>query len=168
MCCLPQMMTDHAHAEGSVAPMAGTKMEDGSMLDASQPATTQPDSDIDTVSAAPAACTAACTSCANVAPAARASASTFACGSVHTTTTSLKATTLHVRPAPRQEFGWACCESRGRGTDPGAIDRRIAAIICSVIAAAVSYTICGHGCAAQGSFFVRHNLQPPWIAHPVS
>ena len=79
--------------------MAGTKMEDGSMLDASQPATTQPDSDIDTVSAAPAACTAAC---ANAAPAARASASTFACASVHTTTTSLKAITLHAHPAPRR------------------------------------------------------------------
>ena len=75
LCCLPQMMTDHAHAEGSVAPMAGIKTEDGSVLDASQPATTQPDSDIDTVSATPAACTAACAS-ANAAPAARASAST--------------------------------------------------------------------------------------------
>ena len=81
--------------------MAGTKMEDGSMLDASQLATTQPDSDIDTVSAAPAACTAACAS-ANAAPAARAFASTFACASVHATTTSLKAITLHAHPAPRQ------------------------------------------------------------------
>ena len=140
--------------------MAGTKMEDGSMLDASQLATTQPDSDIDTVSAAPAACTATCAFRANAAPAARAREHFRVCLRPRLPFT--------LYPAPRREFGWACCESRGRGTDPRAIDRRIAAIICSAIAAAVSYTICGHGCAAQGSFFVRHNLQPPWIAHPVS
>ena len=62
---MPQMMTDREHAEESVALMVGTKMaEDGKMLvgDASRLGSTQLDSDRDTVSAAPAAYTAACAS----------------------------------------------------------------------------------------------------------
>ena len=85
--CVSQVTTDRPHAEMSVAPTAGTKVEEGAMLDA-----TQPDENADTVSTARAACAAS----ADMAAAAPA-ACPAACAPGHAATTSLK-----VSPPPAQ------------------------------------------------------------------
>ena len=91
MRCLSQATTNHAHAEASGAPTAGTKVEDSAMLDA-----TQLDENADAVSAARATC-AANADMAAAAPA----ACPAACASFHAATTSLKVTPpLAQQPLP--------------------------------------------------------------------